>query len=155
MCPNCTVTLTVHRRWRALRCHYCDHTIAPPPRCGSCGEPALESWGVGTEQLEGLLRARFPGARIARMDRDSTRRKGSQQTLLRSWNEAVRHPDRHADDTPRATDVPASPVCRTSCTPTPGQLPDFRAAERTFQSLAQSPAAPAPATRPAASSCRP
>jgi primosomal protein N' (replication factor Y) len=61
MCPNCSVALTVHRRWRAARCHYCDYTIPPPPACTECREAALIEWGVGTEQLEALLRQRFPG----------------------------------------------------------------------------------------------
>ncbi|MGH7290511.1 MAG: replication restart helicase PriA, partial [Myxococcota bacterium] len=86
MCPNCSVALAVHRKWAALRCHYCDHTIAPPSRCPECGEAALETWGLGTEQLEGILRRMLPAARIGRMDRDTTRRKDSQRTLLETWS---------------------------------------------------------------------
>ena len=85
MCPHCSVSLTWHRRWRALRCHYCDYTIPRPQRCASCGDPALGEWGSGTEQIEALLRERFPAARIVRMDRDTTQRKGSQAEMLRAW----------------------------------------------------------------------
>jgi primosomal protein N' (replication factor Y) len=137
MCPNCSVTLTLHRRWRALRCHYCDHTVAPPPRCASCGEPALAAWGVGTEQLEERLRARLPGARIGRMDRDTTRRKGSQETLLRTWSAGGLDILIGTQMITKGHDVPGVTLVGVVHADASLNVPDFRAAERTFQLLAQ------------------
>ena len=137
MCPNCSVTLTFHQKWRALRCHYCDHTVAPPPRCASCGEPALEAWGVGTEQLEALLRTRLPGARIARMDRDTTRRKGSQGALLRAWSAGGFDVLIGTQMITKGHDVAGVTLVGVVHADASLNFPDFRAAERTFQLLAQ------------------
>jgi primosomal protein N' (replication factor Y) len=136
-CPNCSVALTFHRRWQALRCHYCDHTIPPPPRCTGCHEPALEAWGIGTEQLEALLRDRLPGARIARMDRDTTRRKGSQAALLRAWNTAQYDILIGTQMITKGHDVPGVTLVGVVHADASLNFPDFRAAERTFQLLAQ------------------
>jgi len=137
MCPNCSVALTVHRRWRALRCHYCDYTIPPPTICGECGEPALREWGIGTEQLEHLLRARFPSARVARMDRDSTRRKGSQQKLLADWRAGHFDILIGTQMITKGHDVPGVTLVGVVHADAALNFPDFRAAERTFQLLAQ------------------
>jgi primosomal protein N' (replication factor Y) len=137
MCPNCSVSLTVHRRWRALRCHYCDHTIPVPANCTGCGEPALTSWGVGTEQLEGMLRTRLPGARIARMDRDTTRRKGSQQALLRTWSGGGLDILIGTQMITKGHDVPGVTLVGVVHADAGLNFPDFRAAERTFQALTQ------------------
>jgi primosomal protein N' (replication factor Y) (superfamily II helicase) len=137
MCPNCTVTLTFHHKWRALRCHYCDHTVPPPARCASCGEPALESWGLGTEQLETLLRTRLPGARVARMDRDTTRRKGSQEALLRTWSAGGLDVLIGTQMITKGHDVPGVTLVGVVHADASLNFPDFRAAERTFQLLTQ------------------
>jgi primosomal protein N' (replication factor Y) len=137
MCPNCSVTFTYHQKWRALRCHYCDHTVPPPPRCASCGEPALETWGVGTEQLETMLRVRLPGARIARMDRDTTRRKGSQEALLRGWSSGAFDILVGTQMIAKGHDVAGVTLVGVVHADASLNFPDFRAAERTFQLLAQ------------------
>jgi primosomal protein N' (replication factor Y) len=137
MCPNCSVALTVHRRWGAARCHYCDHTIRPPAVCPECREAALIEWGVGTEQLETLLRQRFPGARVARMDRDTTRRKGSQQTLLGEWRAGRFDILIGTQMITKGHDVPGVTLVGVVLADAGLNFPDFRAAERTFQLLAQ------------------
>src|SRR5204862_70244 len=83
-CPNCSVSLTVHRAregWRA-RCHYCNYSILVPTACRKCAAPYLEHAGFGTERIEEQLRERFPEARIGRVDRDSVRRKGALTQIL-------------------------------------------------------------------------
>ena len=137
MCPNCSVSLTWHRRWRALRCHHCDHTIPPPPTCAECGEPALQEWGVGTEQLEALLAERFPGARIARVDRDSTRRKGSLESILGAWAAGRYDILIGTQMITKGHDVPGVTLVGVILADLSLAFPDFRAAERTFQLLAQ------------------
>jgi primosomal protein N' (replication factor Y) len=136
-CPHCSVTLTWHRRWRALRCHYCDHTVPRPERCTGCGEPALSEWGFGTEQIEALLRARFPAARVGRMDRDTTRRKGSQARLLQTWERGGFDILVGTQMITKGHDVHGVTLVGVLLADTSLNLPDFRASERTFQLLAQ------------------
>ncbi len=81
-CPNCEITLTYHQRHRQLRCHYCDYSVAVPEHCSKCRGLNIEPQGVGTERLEQELEELFPSARIVRMDRDTTRRKGSHQKIM-------------------------------------------------------------------------
>jgi primosomal protein N' (replication factor Y) len=76
-CPRCSARLVVHRDARLLRCHHCGHAEPLPAACPQCGNVDLLPVGHGTQRLERALAARFPGARIERIDRDSTRRKGA------------------------------------------------------------------------------
>ena len=70
-CPHCAVSMTFHRGRDRLVCHYCGNTSPVPTRCPSCQQPRLERLGMGTERVEALVRERFPGARVARLDRDT------------------------------------------------------------------------------------
>jgi len=81
-CPNCEITLTYHQRDRQLRCHYCDYFDAVPEQCGVCQGANIEPQGAGTERLEQELEELFPTAKIARMDRDTTNRKGAHQKIM-------------------------------------------------------------------------
>jgi primosomal protein N' (replication factor Y) (superfamily II helicase) len=76
-CPRCSARLTVHREPPSLRCHHCGHVEALPRACPQCGNVDLLPLGYGTQRLERALAAAFPRARIARVDRDSTRAKGA------------------------------------------------------------------------------
>ena len=76
-CPRCSARLVVHRETSDLRCHHCGHVERLPRACPECGNVDLLPLGHGTQRLERALAGRFPGARIARIDRDSTRRKGA------------------------------------------------------------------------------
>src|SRR5262249_48960327 len=85
-CPHCSVTLTWHRRAGALACHHCHHHRPAPRACEACGGPPPEAFGVGTEQIEVMLRGCFPGAAVDRMDRDAAQRPGAQRRILRDWH---------------------------------------------------------------------
>jgi primosomal protein N' (replication factor Y) len=74
-CPRCTAKLVLHLQDRQLRCHHCGHHAAIPASCPDCGNPDLAPLGQGTQRVEAALAARFPQARIVRIDRDSTRRR--------------------------------------------------------------------------------
>jgi len=137
MCPNCSVNLTWHRRVQAVRCHYCGYTIRPPERCSTCGETALGTWGIGTEQVEALLREKFPGARVARMDRDTTQRKGSQAELVRAWASGRLDILVGTQMIAKGHDVPGVTLVGVLLADLSLGFPDFRSAERTFQLLAQ------------------
>ena len=80
-CARCSARLVVHRDAQELRCHHCAHVERLPRRCPECGNVDLLPIGHGTQRLEGALAARFPQARIARIDRDSTQRKGAFATI--------------------------------------------------------------------------
>ena len=77
MCERCDARLVLHRDIRRMRCHHCGASAAVPPSCPQCGNQDLLPQGYGTQRLEQALKLLFPGAAIARIDRDSTRRKGS------------------------------------------------------------------------------
>jgi primosomal protein N' (replication factor Y) len=74
-CPRCTARLVLHREPVALKCHHCGHTTSPPHACPECGNVDLLPTGFGTQRLEQAIRAAFPHARTARVDRDTTQRK--------------------------------------------------------------------------------
>ena len=81
-CRYCDARLVIHAAERRLRCHHCGFEQVLPTRCPDCGQPDLRPLGLGTERVEAALKERFPQARIARIDRDSTRRKGSLARVL-------------------------------------------------------------------------
>ena len=137
MCPNCSVTLTLHRRWHALRCHHCDHTIPVPAGCPSCGGLSLGAWGAGTEQVEAALRSLIPGARIGRMDRDTTRRKGAQRAILAAWERREYDILVGTQMITKGHDFPGVTLVGVLLADVSLNFPDFRASERTFQLLTQ------------------
>jgi len=81
-CKRCDAKMTLHLSPKHLHCHHCDSSQTIPTRCPTCSEPGLVNCGIGTERLEHGLKKLFPDARIARVDRDSTRKKGAMQALL-------------------------------------------------------------------------
>ena len=81
-CPRCDSRMTYHQHKKQLRCHHCGHQRAVSPNCPDCGSSELIAIGQGTERVEQTLAARFPEHTILRIDRDTTRRKGSLQTAL-------------------------------------------------------------------------
>src|SRR4051812_7621237 len=82
-CPNCSVSLTVHKAAGRARCHYCNYSMTLPKVCVKCAGPYLEQLGFGTERIEQELRDQFPAARVGRVDRDTIRRRGAIAALLR------------------------------------------------------------------------
>jgi primosomal protein N' (replication factor Y) len=140
-CDDCAVSMTYHRGRNSLVCHYCGSTRAVPTQCPRCRSKDLDRQGIGTERVEAVLRERFPEARVARLDRDTAGRMGSEagmEGIIRRMHAGRhRHPRGHADGDRRVT---TSRVSRSwaFCAPDQGiDLPDFRAAERTFQLLEQ------------------
>ncbi len=136
-CPNCTVSLTLHQKWQALRCHHCDHTIAIPKACPSCGGLALGAWGAGTEQVEAALHALLPQARIARMDRDTTSRKGEMQRIFTAWQKRDFDVLIGTQMITKGHDIPGVTLVGVLLADLSLNMPDLRAAERTFQLLTQ------------------
>jgi len=137
MCPNCEVTLTYHRGDQTLVCHYCNHHQRAPSQCPVCASKFIYYVGEGTEQIEDLLRKRFPELRIGRIDRDTkSRRREFEKTLLDFEKGALdllvgTQMLAKGHDFPNVTFVGVISVDAGLA------LPDFRAAERTFQLITQ------------------
>jgi primosomal protein N' (replication factor Y) len=136
-CPQCAISLTVHRAPPGMRCHYCGHEEPIPTACRACGHAVQRMGGVGTQQLEDFAAARFPAARIARMDLDTTSTKWSHQRILDRV--ARREVDilLGTQMIAKGLDFPDVTVVGVVDADTGLHLPDFRAAERTFQLVAQ------------------
>ena len=83
-CKRCETRMTFHYEPRRLHCHHCDARKPVPPQCAACGDKDLQIIGLGTERLEQVLQKHFPDVSIARIDRDSTQRKGSMENMLES-----------------------------------------------------------------------
>jgi primosomal protein N' (replication factor Y) len=150
-CPNCSVSLTAHRgtarrdsgtgadarvpRWG--RCHYCNYSMRLPTACRRCAAPYLEQAGFGTERVEQELTERFPGARIGRVDRDSTRRRGALVGLLSAFSRGELDVLVGTQMLAKGHDFPRVTLVGVVSADVGLGLPDFRASERTFQLLTQ------------------
>ncbi len=136
-CPNCSVALTLHRaRGERLVCHYCDHAAPRPSTCAVCNQPALLEEGAGTERIETYLGARFPEARVARLDRDVAAGAKSSAILerMRSGQIDILVGTQMVT---KGHDLPNVTLVGVLNADSALSLPDFRAAERTFQLLVQ------------------
>jgi primosomal protein N' (replication factor Y) len=136
-CPNCAVSLKKHAAENIIKCHYCDYTQKAMPLCPSCQGGRILSYGVGTQKLEAEIEILFPKARIQRMDSDTTSRKGSQEKILQSlWRRDI---DilLGTQMITKGHDFPFITLVGVIAADTSLNMPDFRAAERTFQLLTQ------------------
>jgi primosomal protein N' (replication factor Y) len=136
-CRRCTISLTVHRAPPGLRCHYCGYEEPLPLTCRNCANPVQQMRGVGTQQLEQVLAERYPGARVARMDLDTTSTKWSHQRILGSVERGEVDLLIGTQMIAKGLDFPNVTLVGAVDADTGLYLPDFRAAERTFQLLAQ------------------
>jgi primosomal protein N' (replication factor Y) len=136
-CPRCSISLTVHQSPAALRCHYCGHEEPLPFTCRVCANPVQQMRGVGTQQLERVLIERYPEARIARMDLDTTSTKWSHQRILASVERGDIDVLIGTQMIAKGLDFPNVTLVGVVDADTGLYLPDFRSAERTFQLLAQ------------------
>jgi primosomal protein N' (replication factor Y) len=136
-CGECSVTLTLHRERRALVCHHCGFVRPLNLACPGCGTPAVEGRAPGTEQVETLLRRRFPALRIARMDRDSTVRRGAHSRLLTTWHRGEVDVMVGTQMVTKGIDNPRVMLVGVLNADISLNQPDFRAGERTFQLVTQ------------------
>jgi primosomal protein N' (replication factor Y) len=136
-CPQCSVTLAWHRAAGALLCHHCQYRRRPPPACPQCAATSLEAFGVGTEQIEGALRACYPLAAVGRLDRDAAQRPGAQRRILRAWRAGETDILVGTQMVSKGHDVPGVTLVAVLLADLSLNVPDFRAAERTLQILVQ------------------
>ena len=136
-CPNCSVTLTYHRQRGQSLCHYCDYAVPAPGTCPSCGGTTLSELGAGTEKLEHDLKELLPTARIVRMDSDTTSGKGSHGRLLSRMSDGSADILVGTQMIAKGHDFPEVTLVGVVNAEASLGMPDFRAAERTFQLLSQ------------------
>ncbi len=136
-CPNCDVTLTYHRSERVIVCHYCNHRVAAPTQCPSCEGKYIYYIGEGTEQIEELLKERFTALRIARIDRDTVSRRRKFEQILQEFSEGRLDILVGTQMVAKGHDYPNVTLVGVVSVDAGLALPDFRAAERTFQLITQ------------------
>ncbi len=136
-CVNCSISLTYHRRENRLVCHYCGYQASIPVRCRSCDSEYLHYVGEGTEKLEQKLAEMFPKARVARLDRDAARRPGQYLKILSDFRDGKIDILVGTQLIAKGHDFPGVTLVGIVSADTSLSLPDFRAAERTFQLLTQ------------------
>jgi primosomal protein N' (replication factor Y) len=136
-CPNCSVSLTFHRSVGRARCHYCDYSRSRAAACPDCGGPYLEQSGCGTERVEAEILGRWPAARVGRLDRDTSRRKGAAAALLRRFATGALDVLVGTQMVAKGHDFPRVTLVGVISADVGLGVADFRAAERTFQLLTQ------------------
>lgn len=136
-CPNCSVTLTYHRQRGQSVCHYCDYAVPAPGTCPACSAAGLKELGAGTEKLEQHLRELLPQARVLRMDSDTTSGKGSHERLLSRMSDGTADILVGTQMIAKGHDFPGVTLVGVINAEASLGMPDFRAAERTYQLLSQ------------------
>lgn len=136
-CQRCDARLTLHRRRARLVCHHCGAESSPPSQCPACGSEVLHGIGEGTERIEDVLAKRFPHARIERIDRDSTRRKGELETKLKRAQRGEADILVGTQMLAKGHDLPNLTLVGVVNADQGLYSVDFRAAEHLFQRIAQ------------------
>jgi len=136
-CPHCAIALTVHRGPDRLRCHYCGYDAETPAACPACGHAVHRMRGIGTQQLERWLAGRYPAARLARMDADTTSGKWSHARILEAVGRREVDILFGTQMIAKGLDFPDVTLVGVVDADTGLHLADFRSAERTFQLVAQ------------------
>jgi primosomal protein N' (replication factor Y) len=136
-CVNCSLTLTYHKRDRRLLCHYCGYAEKVPSQCPKCASEHIYFLGIGSERVEEELHRAFPAARIARLDRDTVTGKRQYETILQDFREGNYDMLVGTQMIAKGHDIPNVTLVGVVAADMGLGMPDFRAAERTFQLLTQ------------------
>jgi primosomal protein N' (replication factor Y) len=136
-CPQCDLALTFHRHDNSAVCHYCDFHAQAPAACPECDFRGIRFSGMGTQKLEVEVRARFPDYACVRMDTDSMRGRGSHEQALTGFREGKHRILLGTQMIAKGLDFPNVTLVGVINADTAMHLPDFRAAERTFQLVTQ------------------
>jgi primosomal protein N' (replication factor Y) len=136
-CINCSVTLTFHKRDRRLLCHYCGYAQKPPSVCPRCASDHIYFLGLGSERVEEELHRDFPKARVARLDRDTVAGKRQYETILHGFREHDYDILVGTQMIAKGHDIPNVTLVGVISADIGLGMPDFRAAERSFQLLTQ------------------
>lgn len=139
-CPHCSVSLTAHMNYGKvdrLECHYCGYSISMPACCPECGSRYIGTFGIGTQKVEQMARERFPGARVLRMDADTTAGKEGHEKILQQFAEGGADILVGTQMIVKGHDFPNVTLVGIMAADLSLNVGDYRAAERTYQLLAQ------------------
>lgn len=136
-CDSCDVSMVFHRQANHVVCHWCDRVEPPPTHCPDCKDANIRYGGFGTQKLEAEVRARFPDARVLRMDTDSMRRPGSHEQALDSFRNGEVDVLLGTQMIAKGLDFPNVTLVGVVNADTSLHFPDFRASERTFHLVTQ------------------
>lgn len=136
-CPNCDLSLTMHKDTGMMQCHYCGYTEKIPTRCPNCQSSQIRFLGTGTQKVEEELKELLPGTRILRMDVDTTRRKGSYKRILDAFGNHEADILLGTQMIAKGLDFPNVTLVGVINADTGLWLPDYNASERTFELLTQ------------------
>jgi primosomal protein N' (replication factor Y) len=136
-CANCSISLTYHRRENRMMCHYCDYSVEVPKACPQCGSEHIYFLGEGSEKIEALVAGQFPSARVVRLDRDTARGKRQYEQILADFKAGSFDVLVGTQMIAKGHDIHRVTLVGVVSADVALGLPDFRAAERTFQLLTQ------------------
>lgn len=136
-CPNCDITLTYHKSSNRFSCHYCGFSKVRDGICSKCGSDNVMDYGIGTERLVEEVERLIDGARVVRMDLDTTCRKGSHQRIIRQFDSGVYNVLVGTQMIAKGLDFPNVVLVGVISADSSLNVPDFRSSERTFELLTQ------------------
>ena len=136
-CPKCDIPLTYHKKSNVLRCHYCGYATARMIKCPNCGSEDITYNGMGTEKLEELIKENFSGAKVLRMDVDTTSKKGAHEKIIESFRKGEANILLGTQMISKGLDFPNVTLVGVINGDASLNIPDFRSAERTFDLLSQ------------------
>lgn len=137
VCTHCAVKMTWHKGCDEIRCHICGRVQRTPAQCPACGAPTLKFSGIGTQRVEAIVRKLFPKARIERMDADTTTHKHAYSRILGDFKAGKIDILIGTQMIAKGLHFPGVTLVGVICADLSLHMPDFRAAERTFQLLLQ------------------
>lgn len=136
-CKNCSVSMTYHKSENRLRCHYCGYSVSPPTQCPQCGSMDIGYSGFGTEYIEAEVKAKFPNARVIRIDTDSISHKGELQEKIDAFRKGEYDILLGTQMVAKGLNFPNLKLVGVILADTTLHLPDFRSSERTFSLITQ------------------
>jgi primosomal protein N' (replication factor Y) len=136
-CKHCEIALTYHQKGQAMHCHYCGHQERVPHNCPACGSAHIRYFGTGTQKIEEELHQLYSDVRVIRMDVDTTGKKGSHERLLNAFSNGEADILLGTQMISKGLDFPNVTLAGVITADTSLNMPDFRAAEKTFQLLTQ------------------
>ena len=136
-CDNCDISLTYHKYKKSGRCHYCGYETIIPKECPECSSPYIKEFGIGTERIEEEVNNMFPNAKIIRMDKDTTSRKGSVEEILNKFKNKEADILIGTQMISKGHDFPNVTLVGILSADMILKFPDFRSSETTFQLITQ------------------